>query len=96
MPRESLGPMPDILREFIPKYLWVEMEHPEGYTVSHEHWNETWNLIRTQGDYNTNILKALIEWIGWMGEHSRFIYTSKDEPSDTFGQDGDLWIQYQD
>ena len=87
--------MPEALRTFIPKYLWEIMNHPEGHLVTNEEWNEIWNLIRTQGDYNTNILKALIDWVDYMGAYTRFIYVSTEEPDDTHGVDGDLWIQIQ-
>lgn len=51
------------LGEFIPKYLWEVINHPAGYIVGHEEFNERWNLNVNQGDHNSKGIYYLISLI---------------------------------
>lgn len=51
------------LKKFIPKYLWEYINHPSGFIVNHEEFNEKWNLNVNQGDLNSKTLYQLIQLI---------------------------------
>lgn len=46
----------DDLVNYIPKYLWEKLNHPTGYTMSAEEFNNLWNLIQAQGDHTAKTL----------------------------------------
>jgi len=51
----------EIILSYIPKYLWEHINYPEGHIVSHEDFNEKWNLNVTQGDYHALVIRAIID-----------------------------------
>lgn len=48
------------LKEFIPKYLWEELKHPEGFLITNEEFNDRWNLIRSQGDQQARTIRDIL------------------------------------
>lgn len=64
----------DLLRNFIPKLLWETKNHPEGYIVTSEDFNELWNLNMEQGDYNSKVLESLLKLIFEEGMEGTTIY----------------------
>lgn len=49
------------LKEYIPKLLWEQINHPPGFIVDAEEFNRRWNLNAVQGDYHAEYLSAIIE-----------------------------------
>lgn len=49
------------VQNYSPYYLWEELNHPENFTITNEEFNARWNLIRSQGDLNSETLSQLIQ-----------------------------------
>ncbi len=52
----------EFLENFIPKYLWEEINYSPGYVVDHEDFNTKWNLNVRQGDHNSKALYYLTQF----------------------------------
>lgn len=48
------------LKEWIPKLLWDIINHPHGYTVTSEEFNNQWNLIVNQNDDQAHTIRKLL------------------------------------
>ncbi len=53
----------DELKEYIPMFLWEVIEHPGGYIVSAEEFNNRWNLIREQNDEQARTIKKILDML---------------------------------
>lgn len=53
----------DDLKNFIPKFLWDSINHPQGYVVSAEEYNAHWNLNVEQGDHTSKTLEELLDML---------------------------------
>lgn len=49
------------INTFIPKYIKQSLDDPSRYTVRAERWNELWNLVIQQGDWNSEAVKMLCD-----------------------------------
>ncbi len=49
------------LQEWVGRYLRRQEEQRPGFIVTNDLWNELWNLVIGQGDYNTETLRVLID-----------------------------------
>lgn len=50
----------ELLKEYIPMYLWETMNHPEGYIITAEEFNSIWNRIQVQGDAHANWIRDIL------------------------------------
>lgn len=46
---------------FIPKFIKQVLDNPPRYTVLATRWNELWNLVINQGDWNSEAIKMLCD-----------------------------------
>lgn len=53
-------PLREDLKNFIPKFLWNTINHPQGYIVSAEEFNSQWNLNVAQGDHTALTVQQLL------------------------------------
>lgn len=53
-------PLREDLKNFIPKFLWTTINHPQGYIVSAEEFNSQWNLNVAQGDHTALTVQQLL------------------------------------
>lgn len=56
-------PLREDLKNFIPKFLWNTINHPQGYVVSAEEFNSQWNLNVAQGDHTALTVQQLLEML---------------------------------
>lgn len=50
-------------KNYVPMYLWENIEHPEGYIVFNEEYNARWNLLQTQGDQQANAIRDILQML---------------------------------
>jgi len=72
-------------QDYIPMFIRQVLNDPPKFIVTNTRWNELWNLIITQGDSNSEVLKDLCDEFANVQETAETADTNASEALDTAG-----------